>query len=223
MKIVVFTAIFGDIRDRLQPIKNLLGNEEVQYHAYVDGVDKPQTHDTGWELRPAVWAHATNARLRARRHKILSHELYPDADFTLWVDGCLTPVQDPTELVKLYFRKDQPDMYLFQHMQRNCVYQEAEACIRMKKDDPNRLRAITHRYKEEGYPHNNGLAETTAMLRKHTRKVKEFNGAWWSELRNNSIRDQMSFDYMVWRRKMRYGHLRGIRTKSPHFSWKAHR
>lgn len=222
MKLVVYTAIFGQIRDRLRTIQGAPGDGSVAYHAYVDDVSEPTSHPTGWELRPAVWEHATNPRLRARRHKLLSHQLYPEAEYTLWVDGCLTPIQDPNELISLYFKGPQ-HIFLFRHMQRNCVYQEGEACLRLRKDAPAVLRAVTAKYKQEGYPHNNGLAETTAVLRKHTDEVKKFNESWWDELRSGSIRDQMSFDYVMWRLEMSYGKLRGVRTQCPHFEWRPHR
>lgn len=222
MKLVVYTAIFGSIHDQLREIKGAPDNGSVGYHAYVDGVTEPTPHHTGWELRPAVWEHATNPRLRARRHKLLSHQLYPEMEYTLWVDGCLTPIQNPWDLVELYFKRPQ-HLFLFRHMQRNCVYQECEACIRLRKDAPAILRAVSSRYKQEGYPHNNGLAETTAVLRKHTDEVKKFNEAWWEELRANSVRDQISFDYMMWKLGMEYGKLQGVRTECPHFKWRPHR
>lgn len=219
MTLVIYTAIFGPIRDQLQPPRNI--PEDVLLHAYVDNVTEPTKHSSGWEMRPAVWLHPTNPRLRSRRHKLLSHQLYPDADVTLWLDGCLTPVANPHKLVEQHLGTH--DLCLFKHMQRNCLYQEAEACVRLKKDRPEVLRALVNRYKAEGYPYNSGLVETTAVLRRHTDAIISFNEEWWHELKNNSIRDQMSFNYVAWRRGIKYAAFPGNRVRSPHFQWRPHR
>lgn len=219
MKLIVYTAIFGGIKDKLRPPVNI--PDDVELHAYVDMTGDPVKHSSGWECRAPVWEHPTNPRLRARRHKLMSHELYPDADATLWVDGCLTPVENPHSLVEKYLSSH--DICLFQHMQRNCIYQEAEACVRLAKDSSNVLRGLVKRYKAEKYPYNNGLAETTAVLRRHTDAVKRFNEEWWHELKNNSIRDQMSFNYVAWRQGIEYSRFLGNRCQCPHFVWNPHR
>ena len=179
----------------------------------------PRRQD-GWQVRPAVWLHK-NPRLRARRHKLLPHQLFPKADYSLWMDGCLQLLEDPRNLVEKYLRYH--DICLFDHMQRNCIYQEAEACRRLRKDNAEVLRKLVLRYRAEGYPEHRGLAETTAVLRRHSEDVRKLNEEWWEELRNHSIRDQMSFDYVMWKLGMEYMTFEGTRTNSPHFKWTPHR
>lgn len=214
---VVYTAIFGDIRDFLFSPQNL--KPTTRRDAYLD-VDRPGATN-GWATKPPAWEHATNPRLRARRHKILSHQLYPDEDLTLWVDGCLTPLADPEYLAAKYLQD--VDICLFRHMERNCVYQELEACIKLRKDDPEVMRNQVLGYRDAGYPYNNGLAETTAVLRRHTPEIRELNERWWSEVRNKSLRDQLSLDYLCWSMNIRYSVFAGQRTQSPHFQWRPHR
>lgn len=218
--LVVYTAIFGDIGDKLQPAPQVYA--DVWMHAFVDGVTSRVWNESlNRILLPAVWEHTNNPRLRARRHKLLSHELYRGAEYTLWHDGCLTPLTDPWELVDRYLQD--VDICVFKHMQRNCIYQEERECVRLKKDSPEVLDRVASRYRAEGYPEHNGLAETTAVLRRHTSEVKAFNQQWWEELRENSIRDQMSFDYLMWRNGMKYSTFEGTRCASPHFKWRPHR
>ena len=83
--------------------------------------------------------------------------------------------------------------------------------------------AVVARYKREGYPKDNGLAETTCVMRRHTPAVIKFNEEWWKELRANSIRDQLSCDYVLWKLGMSYMTLEGVRTDCAHFSWVPHR
>lgn len=212
--IVCYTAIFGNIGDQLYPPER---SGDTQYIAFVDD---PTPRQAGWQLRPPQWIRPDKRR-QARQHKCLAHELFPEADYTFWVDGCLTPLQPAQELVE-YLLNDH-DLATFEHMERNCVYQELEACLRLHKDVPELMRKQIAKYRREGYPHHNGLAETTAVLRRNTPKIREFNQLWWDEIRNESTRDQLSFDYVCWKLGITYAHLEGTRVSSPHFTWRAHR
>lgn len=218
VKICVYTAIFGDFPNKLYRPENI--PDDVELHCYTD-VEYELADPSGWKLMPPRWEHATNPRLRARRHKLLAHQLYPGADYTLWVDGCLTPLDNPHELVAKYLQND--DICLFDHMQRDCIYQEMEACRKLQKDDWRVIDYLEKRYKDEGYPTFRGLAETTAVLRRNNHQTRVFNEKWWEELKNNSIRDQLSFDYCMWVLGQTYATFEGTRTSSPHFKWRAHR
>lgn len=223
MNIVVYTAIFGSIGDELQPLPEFPAwfDDRVKYIAYVDDVANPVLDSTGWERRPALWVHRSNPRLRARRHKILAHQLFPKADVSIWIDGCLTPAEDPAELAKKYLVNH--DICVFEHMQRDCVYAEAAACKRLRKDSVSVIDALVARYQREGYPPKRGLGETTCVMRRHTPAVNKFSEEWWEELRAHSIRDQLSFDYLIWKHGLAYQTFQGARTNNPHFTWIPHR
>ena len=74
------------------------------------------------------------------------------------------------------------------------------------------MKKQVERYKIEGYPENLGLSECTVILRRHTNQIKEFNEAWWEEIKNGSRRDQLSFDYVARKMNLKVnyfaGHLR---------------
>jgi len=213
----VYTAILGSIGDQLHPPVKAAG---VDYVAFVEPALAEQKELQGWQLRPARWPRPDRRR-QARQHKCLAHELFPLATYTLWVDGCLTPRQDLQQMVSRLLNV--ADLAMFEHMERNCAYQEVEACLRLRKDDPQLMRDQLADYRRQGYPHNNGLAETTAVLRRHTARISEFNQAWWEEIRAKSVRDQLSVDYVCWKLGLRYSHLEGTRVSSPHFKWRPHR
>lgn len=216
-KLIVYTAIFGDIGDQLhKPEKT----GKIEYVAFVDQVKAGRSTHNGWMLREPRWVRP-DKRKQARQHKCLAHELFPDASYVLWVDGCLTPRQDVRQMVE--YLLNEHDLAMFEHMERNCVYQEVEACLRLKKDVPQLMRDQVARYRGENYPYNNGLAETTAVLRRNTPKIQEFNRLWWEEIRNGSVRDQLSVDYVCWKLGITYAHLEGTRVSSPHFIWRPHR
>ena len=214
--VCTYTAVLGDIQDRLhRPVE--CEGEENHYIAFSDTIC--DAVKDGWAIRHVD--KSDDPRRCARRLKILSHETFPDAEYTLWVDGCLTPVEEAWKLVDCFLNG--ADLCVFEHMDRNCVYQELEACTKLKKDDPVLMRKQLRRYKHLGYPYHNGLAETTAVLRRETAAIKTFNELWWSEIEQGSIRDQLSFNYAAWRLGVAYTTFEGTRVSSPHFIWRPHR
>lgn len=214
--LVVYTAIFGDIGDQLHTPQNQ--PDGVEFIAYVDD-PSPKTKN-GWQLRAANWTRP-NKRKQARHHKCLVHELFPDAKMSLWVDGCLTPRQNVRQMAEYLLNGH--DICMFEHQERNCVYQEVEACIKLQKDIPDLIRKQVQRYRDDSYPYHNGLAETTAVFRRHTPLIQQLNELWWSEIREHCARDQISVDYCCWKLGIEYAHFEGTRTESPHFTWRPHR
>lgn len=79
-------------------------------------------------------------------------------------------------------------LVFFRHSDgRNCIYKEAEVCIRRNKDDKNVILAQAEKYEKERYPENNGLISTGVILRRHNDpKIIETMDAWWNEVENFS-------------------------------------
>jgi hypothetical protein len=105
-------------------------------------------------------------------------------------------------------RRMQGNMALFRHPKRTCVYDEAEACIRLGKDSAKVVHAQIGRYRERGYPDSAGLAGCYFLVRRHNDKhLREVMATWWHELCAGSRRDQLSFDYSVWTRDGTYASI----------------
>lgn len=218
MKFALYTAICGANGDQLRPAINQPSG--LRMVAFVDNIRPGETHREGWELREPNWPQK-NRRRQARQHKCLPHLLFPEATHSLWIDGCYQPTQNVLTLVDHFLGEN--DLCTFEHCERNCIYQEVEACIRGKKDDPAVMRAQVARYREEQYPYNNGLAETTAVLRRHTPIMQQLNEMWWHEISTGSQRDQLSLDYVCWRLHVKYAQFEGYRPNNPHFKWRPHK
>lgn len=208
--LVCYTAILGRIGD----LPRAVPESSAKFVAFVDTPERRRGACVqGWEPREPLRVFA-DSRRTARWHKVLSHILFPEAEYTLWVDGCLRVVDAPALL--LGHLRDL-DICVFRHAERSCVYRELEACVRLYKDDLATMYQQIARYRREGYPYNNGLAETTAVLRRHTPHVARLNSAWWSEIEHGSVRDQLSFDYVCWRLGIRYATFARTRYDNPHF------
>jgi len=63
-------------------------------------------------------------------------------------------------------------------------------------------------YKSDGYPVANGLVATRLMIRNHrSEKVEEFMNSWWNELNLKSKRDQLSFNFVLWKHPLSMAYL----------------
>jgi hypothetical protein len=199
---VIYTAITGNY-DLLKEQPEL-PRQGLQLEAFLDREQPSRT----WRVRPATTTFP-NPRLNAKYHKILSHINFPSFEYSLWIDGSIVicPGTSVSHLAD-YFLSDS-DIAVFAHRKRYCLYQEAAHCMYRHKDDPETIRRQVFRYTQEGYPTNNGLAECGVLLRRHTKRVKEFNDLWWNEILGGSGRDQISFPYAIWKVGVKVNYIPG--------------
>ena len=202
-KVVVYTAIFDDY-DRL--LTDHVVNDGVKYVCFTDADIK----DPGpWELR-RVERTQKSGRRENRRYKLLSHRWFPDADYTIYFDGCSKLLIDPVDLVNYcessdphMARRNEAKLFTCRHPERDCLYAEADVCIRTRRDDPDTIRRQIERYRKEVFPEHAGLPHGGLLIRK--RGCEFFNQCWWDEVMAGSCRDQISFPYAV--RRSGVGHV----------------
>lgn len=192
MKIVVYTCITGG-KDTL---KDMPYEEGVDYVAFTD---QPVQSDL-WDVRPVTFY--KTGRLTARKYKVLCNELFPEADYTIWIDGSMELVHKPSYYVKKYMKHN--FIASRPHPGWNCIYQEAIQIQRRRYENNDILIAWIKKLLEEGYPENNGLAETGLLVRDNSDKCKKFCEEWWSYIDEYSARDQLSFNYTHWKQGTSY-------------------
>ena len=134
-----------------------------------------------------------------KKSSLFYKSLTPDFDkydYSIWMDGNTTLKVDPEYLIDKYLKN--ASIAVLRHPDRDCIYEEAKTCQKLKLDSIRTIEEQMTRYREAKYPENNGLSCTTYILRRHTGRVKEFNEKWWAEICKGSRRDQLSFDYALW-------------------------
>jgi len=200
--IVVYTAITRGYDSLKEPPRSARDGT-----AFVAFLDQPAASST-WQSR-AIHRQFRDPCRNAKRHKILSHLYFPDALYSLWIDGSVTIrfTDSIQELIGRYLADS--DLVVFQHRTRTCLYQEASVCLQRGLDDPAVILRQVSRYTREGYPSNAGLAECPVVLRRHSPAVRAFNEAWWEEITRGSKRDQLSFPYLARKMGLRYGTFPG--------------
>lgn len=139
--------------------------------------------------------------------KICPHRYLSDYDISIWVDGNIAIIGNLNNFI-LQYDLNICSLYIRKHPSRNNVYDEAKTIITLNKESLDIVQNIINRYSAEHYPKNNGLVESNIILRKHIdTKCQNFNYAWAQELLLNSHRDQLSFNYIVWKINFNYKHL----------------
>lgn len=182
---VVYTAIFGKFDTLLPP----LHPDGARWVCFADAISPPSP----WEVMPH------ESRLDPRRHsrwcKLHPHILFPDAEVTIWHGGNVRlthPVQDYVNLL------GDGEIAALPHPLRNSAYDEAAVCRRDGKAPPIAIQKQMNFYKGEGFD-GKRLHAAFLLVRRNTPLITELNELWWSQLEKYTIRDQLSFDYCLWK------------------------
>jgi len=174
---IIYTAIFGRY-DKL--------NEYTTQCRKICYTDQPVESHT-WEV-----CKIDHESKIFRKIKIMPHLFLPTHDRSVWIDGSLLPTMDVEA-----FARDKAGYWLMKHPNRNCIYDEAQACIQMRKDNPKIIQRQLARYRQELYPANNGLVATGVLIRDNNPAYVAMAEQWWEEVRVYSVRDQISFNYVA--------------------------
>lgn len=203
-KIVVYTCIIGKYDQLKEP---LLAFDNVTYICFTDDqANIDATADTKWEIRsvPENILKTYEGTLTNRYVKMHPHELFPEADYSIYVDGNVKIVSFPGAYLPDTMGK--AGLAIYAHGQRNCVYDEAQICIMRKKGKKAFIERQMQRYSAEGFPANYGLYECTIIAtdlkNNNSRQIFE---SWWHEFMNSqSFRDQLSLPYVIWKNGFEY-------------------
>jgi hypothetical protein len=198
-KIVVYTVIIGDY-NHLLPL-----NYKSEYIDYICFTNNKFIKSDEWDIRYIEnIMHLDDTRLN-RHYKILAHRYLSEYEYSLYIDGNVKILADIYSILKEYVNKDWK-IGMFEHSWgRKCLYEEGLGCIQWGKDSAEKILPQLEKYKDEGIPEQLGLVDANTIFRKHNDEaIVEVMEAWWSELLNHSKRDQISFNYVMYKHKVPY-------------------
>lgn len=193
---IIYTCITNDY-DTLQPIQvppgyraiafmNERGHDTMKYYAEMLPM---------WEIQIIP-----SERLHHKIHreiKINPHKFLPRHELSIWMDGNITPKMDVYDFAAFMEGKEH-GLWIMKHPERDCIYDEAEACIRLQKDSEKVIRAQMREYESFGTPRHIGLVGSGVIIRENDSENMKFNERWWMEVKNHSVRDQLSFNHCAW-------------------------
>ena len=172
----------------------------------------------------------------AKRFKVLPHRYLKDYEYSVFIDGNMSVRGDLNELVDKYLVDS--NVAFFSHSNnnldgRNCAYDEARTIFELGdknmkatpdrgilnyKDNPFVIEKQMNRYIDEGFPKNNGLITGMVILRRHNEAdCIQTMEDWWTEIKYNSKRDQLSFNYSAWKNNLKFNYMKGDSRNNQYF------
>ena len=187
---------------------------------YVCFTDAKEIKSRIWKYRPIPEELASLSNVKKQRAiKLCPHKYLPEYDLSIWVDGSITVRGNMNDFVS----KNCTDGNIFipKHPVRSCIYKEMNTCEKMKKDTVENIERMRKKYQEEGFPQSYGLVQSNIIVRRHNEPdCIRLMDAWWKVLKEYSHRDQLSFNYVLWKNKDIKVTLLDKRTcKSQYFNW----
>lgn len=160
------------------------------------------------------------AHIASRRAKLMPHRYLSDYDVSIYIDNNSRLLMDPALIIQDLDVTRGDGLFCFWHHQRDCVYEEGEACIRLGKDDPERIAQHIAMLRDAGMPEQFGLFKGTFLIRRHNEeRIKAFGDAWFEMLKNGSCRDQLSLPYLIWSGAVTPERIPGTAAQNDYMRW----
>ena len=189
--ITVYECICGGY-DRVIPAPAFALDQNVSYVLYTDRSDRASA-DSGWEVR-LIPDSLRNLEGRAANRYLKMHPFeFFSSDFSLYLDGNLWLLEDPRKICAFAARSN-AGLALFSHGLRDCVQEEARACIALGRGDRRGIEAQVDHARKLGLMEAPGLFEAgllaSDLRNANTRPLYEM---WWEEFcEYGSQRDQLA-------------------------------
>lgn len=217
MKICVYTCILNDYDKLIEPF---IVSKGIDYICFTN----TEIVSKNWKCIKINLDKDLTISKNCRKYKILPHLFLKDYDLSIWIDGNILIKDNLYSFINTYI---QNKITVFNHNstidKRNCIYEEYKAINKLKKDKSGLASIQIFKYRSENYPENNGLLCSGILIRKHNDKeIIKLMEEWWNEVKNFSHRDQLSFNYVVWKNKLEINYINQDIRKNKYFYIKKH-
>ncbi|KAK7303116.1 hypothetical protein RJT34_14017 [Clitoria ternatea] len=218
--VVVVSAIFND-HDKIRQPKGLGSKtlEHVCFFMFVDDVTIKGLEHHGLvstksrEYKIGVWRIVKvakedlyqNPAMNGIIPKYLVHRLFPNSQFSIWIDAKLQLMVDPLLLIHSLVVSENVDMAISKHPFYVHTMEEAMATARWNKWwDVNALKVQMETYCENGLqpwgpnkqPYASDVPDSALILRRHGVGSNLFSCLMFNELEAFNPRDQLPFAFV---------------------------
>lgn len=159
-----------------------------------------------WRLVPFHKPPYDEPRRNGKVPKILTHRLFPQAQFSIWIDGKMKLIADPLLLLERYLWRGKYTFAIASHKYHRSIYEEADGIKRRKRYARPLIDQHMKIYKYEGMKvwsptqkKMSDVPEGAIIIREHTTMNNLFSCLWFNEVDFLTPRDQLSFGYVVHR------------------------
>ena len=216
---VVYSAICGNYDVIRQPI---VVDNRFDYILFTNEIE--ETSVGIWQVRKIAYFNPDNTRI-CRYVKTHPEELLSEYEISIWMDS---NIQIITDYIYNRVFELENDNVLISSMWHptGCIYQEAFDVVHMMIEHEKKVIKWCHKLRQEGYPRKNGLCETGVLYRKHSdSSIIAFDKYWWKCIDENSKRDQLSFNFSLWKFNLPCHYLMGEKNNvrnTKHFDIQNH-
>lgn len=214
MRIAVYTFISGRY-DYLKSFDKEF-SKEADFYYFTDNPQEAPAESGKYKVVtiPIIKGYE---RYTARWYKILSDILFPEYDYTIWIDGTVSLQESPRKLIEKYLSSF--EVAAFKYPDEDCIYSHAEKCVAAGRFSISDIAPHMEYYRKNGFPEHAGLCEMRIVLRKNTNQIKLFNKLWFETYDKWLTCDQLCFNYCTWRLGIKYG---VVEWGSPDFKTEVH-
>lgn len=219
-KYVIYSALVGAYDAVFQPE---VVDEEFDFVLFTNEIKEDKVGV--WSICPIPYQNQDTTRM-ARYVKTHPESLLNGYEASVWID---MNVRIRTKYIYNRVRqlcKERVTVSSMCHHTYDCIYDEAFSVMHMRVERESVALKWCHRLRREHYPTHNGLCETNVLFRQHSKAVEALDALWWSCIDGYSRRDQLSFNYVLWKKGMPVHFLMGEKTcarNTEHFEVVAHR
>jgi len=186
---VVYTSVFGGY-DLVHKVNS---NWDCDFICFTDD---PNCVGDGWDI-VVVNLDGELPSVVNRRYKMLPHIYLSNYTESLYVDGSIYIVNNPSPLFDRYLINNK--VCAPKHYERSCAYDEIIRCVECGLVTNVEAENQTNRYLRNGFPRGFGMTENGVLLRQHKDEmVIKLMNTWWKEYCTGIKRDQISLPYVSW-------------------------
>ncbi len=221
-KVAVYTSIFGESDIIHEP---LYKSDKCDYYAITD---QNLSTDSFWKKLDCSGIPGFSeydGYHKSKFCKLFPHILFPEYDYSIWVDGNAQIVAD------LYPLIDQLDdshvMGSFENPLHDCIYTEKNYIIYIDAANTKAIENQIKTYKKAGFPPKYGMREFSILMRRHSdKKLQDLMNQWWEHCNKYTMRDQISFPFILWKNGLDIDYIQkysGNWRKNPRFLFISHK
>ncbi len=193
-KKVIYSALVGNYDEIRQPV---VVSEEFDYILFSNDIAEERIGV--WQVRPINYTNSIQTKI-ARYVKTHPEELLPEYDYSVWMDSNIIIKAAEVYAIINEFIDKGTLVASIAHQHRHCIYEELATVLEYNLEIEEVIDRWNTLLNNENYPENNGLFETNVLFRAHKNKqVEEVDKLWWWCVDTYSRRDQLSFNYVLWK------------------------
>ncbi|XP_024993027.1 uncharacterized protein LOC112526838 [Cynara cardunculus var. scolymus] len=210
--VVVASAIFGAYDLIQQPVNiSETAKKNVCFFMFIDEETEKFMRNSShldyskkmglWNIVVIYNLPYTDPRRNGKVPKLLLHRLFPNARYSIWMDGKLKLIVDPYQILERFLWRENASFAISRHYKRFDVFVEAEANKAAAKYDNASIDFQIDFYRKEGLtpyseaklPIRSDVPEGCVVIREHVPISNLFTCLWFNEVDRFTSRDQISF------------------------------